>query len=230
MGETATEVGTGGDDVLVGTSASDVFVGRGGDDQMVGRGGGDLFCGGAGADTAKGGGGDDTAAGQGGDDELLGGAGDDTLLGGGGDDELDGQSGTDDLNGGAGVDDCTGEMVANCETPPVEFKVDGSWSGMTTQGLLISFVVASHALTEITINYSWAGPGCTSQSETTIMFAVPLEVVNNEFDVDSNPGTLSLQINGTFTSDTSADGTFAASDSGGFCPGSASGTWHAERA
>lgn len=229
MGEPATEVGTGGDDVLVGTAGIDVFVGRGGDDRMIGRGGSDVLCGGPGADTAKGGGGDDTAAGKGGDDSLLGGSGDDQLLGGGGDDALDGQGGIDDLNGGAGTDDCLGESVTNCETPPTEFDVDGSWAGTTSQGVVISFVVATHALTEITINYGWAGPGCTSDSETTIMFTVPRKIVDNAFDIDGGSGTFDLLIHGEFTSDTTATGTFSALETGGFCPGSASGTWNAAK-
>lgn len=229
-GEPATHVGTAGLDVLTGTAGPDVFVGRGGNDRLIGRGGNDLFCAGGGDDVVKGGGGDDTARGQGGADTLLGGPGDDTLLGAAGNDNLNGGDGTDTLNGGLGTDECTaGENLTACEGPVVEFEVDGSWAGTTSQALGVSFEVADHALTEITIAYSWSGPGCTSESETTIMFSVPLEIVNNMFDIDSNPGTLSLQIHGEFTSDTDAEGTFSASDSGGFCPGSAQGTWTATK-
>jgi len=228
-GQPATEIGTGGDDVLRGTAGADVFLGRGGNDRLIGRGGNDLFCGGPGADVAKGGGGDDDLRGQGGNDVLLGGPGDDGLSGGGGDDELDGGDGADDLDGGRGTDDCTGETLANCETPAEEFEVDGSWAGITSQTLGISFDVANHALTTITISYSWAGPGCTSESETTIDFTNGLKIVNNEFDYDSSAGTLDLQIHGTFTSDTEVAGTFSASDAGGFCPGSASGSWDATK-
>lgn len=58
-GETATIVGTAGDDVLVGTPGPDVVVGLAGDDQLRGRGGDDLLCGGAGRDVLRGGSGAD---------------------------------------------------------------------------------------------------------------------------------------------------------------------------
>lgn len=227
----ATHVGTAGDDVLTGTADADVFVGRAGNDRLIGRGGDDTFCTGPDDDVAKGGGGSDQIRGQGGNDTLTGGPGDDTLLGGGGDDSLNGGGGTDVTNGGSGTDECLAtETVLNCETPSAGFEVDGSWSGLTSQDKDISFEVADHALTTITIVYGWTGSGCTSESETTIQFATPLEIVGNVFDIDSNPGTLSLQIHGEFTSDTAATGAFSATDNGGFCPGSALGTWDAGKA
>lgn len=229
-GEPATEIGTGGDDVLRGTAGDDVFVGRGGNDRLVGRGGNDIFCGGAGNDVEKGGGGNDFLSGQGGADTLLGGPGDDTLLGGGGDDGLDGGDGADTLNGGRGTDDCVaGEELSNCETAE-EFDVDGSWSGTTSQKLGISFEIADHAITTLSISYSWTGPSCTSEGTTTVTFTNGLPIANNEFDYDSSSGTLELQVHGTFTSATASSGTFSASDPGGFCPGSASGTWDAATA
>jgi hypothetical protein len=207
-----------------------VFLGRGGNDRLIGRGGNDLFCGGPGGDVVKGGGGDDDLRGQGGSDALLGGPGDDGLSGGGGDDQLNGGDGADDLNGGPGTDDCTlGETLANCETPP-EFEVDGSWAGTTSQSLSISFEVAEHALTTLSISYSWTGPSCTSEGTTTVTFTNGLPIANNGFDYDSSSGTLDLQVHGTFTSDTASSGTFSAADPGGFCPGSASGSWGAAKA
>jgi Ca2+-binding RTX toxin-like protein len=198
--------------VLRGTSQVDVFLGRGGNDRLVGKGGADLFCGGAGQDVIKGGGGDDVALGQGGDDEL------------------DGGPGTDELNGGRGTDECTsGETLANCETPQPEFDVDGSWAGTTSQGKDISFEISDHGITEITIGYAWTGPGCTSDSETTIMFGTAQKIVDNAFDIDGGAGTLDLLIHGEFTSDAAATGTFFAEDTGGFCPGSAEGTWDAAK-
>lgn len=231
MGEPATRIGTGGADVLRGTAGDDVFLGRGGGDRLIGRGGNDLFCGGPGDDVEKGGGGDDVLAGQGGADTLLGGPGNDTLLGGGGDDDLDGGDGTDELTGGAGTDECTqGETLASCEGPATELDVDGSWSGLTSQSKGISFDVAAHALTEITISYAWSGPSCTSESTTTILFTTPHAIVNNEFDIDSTSAGTTLQIHGTFTSTKAATGTFSASDpTDDFCPGSASGTWDAAK-
>jgi len=212
LGTPVTHAGTPGPDVLRGTAGGDVFLGGGGDDRLIGRGGDDLFCAGGGNDVVKGGGGNDSMQGQGGDDTLVGGQGD------------------DDLNGGAGTDECTlGETVSNCETPATELEVDGSWSGLTSQAKDISFTVAEHALSTIAIGYAWSGPGCTRDSKTTITYGTPIAIVDNAFDIDGGAGTLSLQIHGEFTSETEATGTFSASDTGGFCPGSASGTWDAAR-
>lgn len=229
LGEPATRIGTRGDDVLRGTAGDDVIVGLRGNDRLVGRGGNDVFCAGPGNDVVSGGGGDDTMAGQGGSDVLRGGPGNDTLLGGGGDDRLDGGDGADELDGGRGTDDCVlGETFAGCETG-VDFAVDGSWAGATSQALGISFEIADQAITTITIAYSWSGPGCTSNGETTILFKNGHAIDGNEFTIDGGFGTFDLVINGTFTSDVAATGDFSASDSGSFCPGSASGTWDAAK-
>jgi Ca2+-binding RTX toxin-like protein len=63
-GQTATIVGTSGNDHLTGTSGNDVIVGLGGNDVINGRGGNDTICGGAGNDTISGGAGDDTRLGR----------------------------------------------------------------------------------------------------------------------------------------------------------------------
>jgi Ca2+-binding RTX toxin-like protein len=96
-GQTANQVGTSGDDVLVGTSADEAFSSLGGNDKITGGGGDDTLCAGSGKDTAKGGGGKDT---------LRGGGGKDRLAGQGGNDTLRGQGGSDRLNGGPGRDRC----------------------------------------------------------------------------------------------------------------------------
>ncbi len=230
LGRPATHVGTGDDDVLRGTSEADVFVGLAGDDRLLGRDGDDLFCGGRGADLVRGGAGTDGADGEGGNDELLGGGDDDELRGGGGNDRLDGQTGNDELDGGPGTDDCTGEALSNCESQTAELEVDGSWTGSTSQARAISFEVVDHALPALTIAYGWLGPDCILDTATTIEFPTPEEIVGNQFDIDVSPRSLTLQINGTFSSETEAEGTFSASDNGGACPGNVHGTWTASRA
>lgn len=90
-GESATHVGTPGDDTIVGTSGRDVIVGLAGDDTLEGVGGGDLLCGNGGADVLNGGrGGDRVYAGAGDDDvrDLLTGGTEQALVGGRGDDSL----------------------------------------------------------------------------------------------------------------------------------------------
>ena len=97
-GQTATIVGTNGDDVIPGTPGNDVIVGLKGDDTINGDLGDDAICGGKGNDTLQGQGGNDRLFGQHGNDLLDGGeggccnpvtnTGDDFLSGGQGRDEL----------------------------------------------------------------------------------------------------------------------------------------------
>src|SRR3990172_6440770 len=54
VGQTATIVGTDGDDVIVGTDGNDVIAGLGGNDIISGGKGDDLICGGVGNDTLYG--------------------------------------------------------------------------------------------------------------------------------------------------------------------------------
>ncbi|OFW65727.1 MAG: hypothetical protein A2Z12_09485 [Actinobacteria bacterium RBG_16_68_21] len=119
LGETATIVGTPGDEVLRGTSGRDVIVGLRGDDVIYGGGGADLICAGRGADVVYGGAGNDRVYGGAGDDWLYGGAGNDWLYGNGGDDGLTGGGGFDPTDGGRNGfgpgDICDGETQVSCE-------------------------------------------------------------------------------------------------------------------
>ena len=103
-GQTATIVGTEGNDVLKGTTRADVIVGLGGKDQVNAKKGNDLVCAGAGKD------------------HVVGGPGADDLFGEAGDDNLIGNKGGDRLNGGAGEDRCNGgsgtNTTASCEKGP----------------------------------------------------------------------------------------------------------------
>lgn len=107
-GQTATVVGTDGDDVLVGTEKKDVIVALGGDDAVRGLGGADVICTASGADTIRGESGGDLVRSGGGADILKGGEDNDLLRGGGGGDRLSGGSGADGLRGGTGADKCRG--------------------------------------------------------------------------------------------------------------------------
>ena len=139
QGETATIMGTSGDDVLRGTPGRDVIMGLGGNDRIFGLGGNDLICGGAGRDYIAGGdGGDliyggsgrdvirgnrgfdtiygeagsDRIWGQGGDDRIFGGGGGDRLLGGIGNDEILGEGGNRDfIDGGRHTDSCSDPLA-----------------------------------------------------------------------------------------------------------------------
>jgi Ca2+-binding RTX toxin-like protein len=86
-GQTATIVGTSGNNVLGGTAGKDVIAGLGGSDRLSGLAGKDVICGGPGKDTLKGGKGNDKLYGQKGKDTLKGGPGRDLLKGGPGKDK-----------------------------------------------------------------------------------------------------------------------------------------------
>ena len=118
-GETATIVGTAGDDQLTGTPSDDVIVGGGGQDSIYGGAGDDIICGGAGPtryidgdpvyQSLNGGPGNDVVVGGSGVDGLSGSDGADLLIGGGGGDFLSGDDGgpggdEDVLRGGTGRD------------------------------------------------------------------------------------------------------------------------------
>ncbi|MFN3215736.1 MAG: calcium-binding protein [Acidimicrobiales bacterium] len=123
-GQSATIVGTPGNDRIKGTPGRDVIVTMGGNDRIKGLGGNDIICSGPGRDRIVGGGGNDyIAAGSGndrvsagagrdvvnggrGNDRLLGGGGNDSIEGGPGDDVMAGGGGNDRMNGGTGFDQC----------------------------------------------------------------------------------------------------------------------------
>ena len=86
QGETATQLGTAGRDVIKGTRGSDVIAALGGRDTVSGLGGNDVICGGAGKDALVGGDGKDTLLGQGGKDSVKGGGAKDLCIGGKGND------------------------------------------------------------------------------------------------------------------------------------------------
>jgi subtilisin family serine protease len=87
-GQTATIVGTAGNDTINGTAGNDVIAGLGGNDKIYGLGGNDIICGGDGTDTLYGGDGDDKLYGEKGSDTLNGGSGNDTMDGGTGTDTI----------------------------------------------------------------------------------------------------------------------------------------------
>ena len=112
FGQTATIVGTPGDDVLVGSAdRSDVIFGGGGNDYIAAEDfsvvplgqPGDFLCGGAGNDTIRGSTGSDSMAGGYGDDRLDGWVNADVARGGGGDDWVTDCEGEDAFNDDADV-------------------------------------------------------------------------------------------------------------------------------
>jgi PKD repeat protein len=116
-GETATIVGTPGNDInIVGTSGRDVITALGGDDRVHALDGNDLVCGGGGNDVIDGGSGNNRLFGDepdeegvaGGADRIEGGTANDFIDGGAGNDDLDGSTGNDELHGSMGSDELLG--------------------------------------------------------------------------------------------------------------------------
>lgn len=112
-GQTATLLGTPGNDMLVATISNDVVIAGDGHDQVVGRDGDDRVCAGGGNDLVHGNAGADVLQGGNGDDALNGGTEDDNLDGGAGNDTLRGMLGNDTLAGGPGA----GDWVVFLEAP-----------------------------------------------------------------------------------------------------------------
>jgi Ca2+-binding RTX toxin-like protein len=116
-GETATIVGTpGNDNNIVGTSGRDVIAALGGDDRIRALDGNDLVCGGGGNDVIDGGQGNNRLFGDepneeegtAGADRIEGGTGSDFIDGGAGNDVLDGSTGNDEVHGSMGSDRLVG--------------------------------------------------------------------------------------------------------------------------
>lgn len=129
-GQTATIVGTNGDDVLFGTDGDDVIAGLGGNDTISGLGGDDRICGGLGEDTLYGE--DDVftpPATTGGNDRIFGQEGGDLLIGDFG--NFSGPAGTivfaanDYIDGGADDDIIAGaSLEASVTVTTVSYEFD----------------------------------------------------------------------------------------------------------
>ena len=119
QGQTATIVGTLGDDALDGTPGPDVIAALNGNDTVFASSGRDLVCGGRGVDLIAAGSAADRIYGGAGGDILLGRGGPDLLRGMAGRDILRGDGGSDGLFGGRGFDRCRGgaggDSLRSCE-------------------------------------------------------------------------------------------------------------------
>ena len=124
-GDTLTNAGNAGDDVVIGTAGNDVIktwdgndtvCGLAGIDTIAGGNGNDTLIGGPGLDTIRGQAGNDTLIGDDGNDNLYAGAGNDTVFGGLGNDTVQGQAGLDIIDGGDGDDFLVGGNDADTIT------------------------------------------------------------------------------------------------------------------
>ena len=120
-GETATIVGTNGNNDITGTSVNDVIAGLGGNDRIRAQGGNDIVCGGAG------------------NDDMDGGEGRDQLIG---------SSGNDRANGGAGNDICNAESEISCDepdttAPTLNVPEDITEEATSAEGAVVTFEVSA---------------------------------------------------------------------------------------
>ena len=105
---------------------------------------------------------------------------------------------------------------------------DGNWSGTTSQGRSITWVVVSNGteIDTITLNVGWGG-ACGGVSYTTY-FLYDAVITNGHFYKSQGNGT---DVEGTFTSATSANGDFSAVLEvfyPFYCKATTSGTWSAD--
>src|SRR5690349_11949445 len=111
--------------------------------------------------------------------------------------------------------------------PPNPF--DGSWHGLTSQGNPISFTIIGSAISTLSFGYHGTG-SCTVDGDTTINFNPPRPLNGNSFSL-SGSGVLAYNLNGTFTSSNTANGSVSFTFSNPFPPCTASGSasWNANK-
>jgi hypothetical protein len=102
----------------------------------------------------------------------------------------------------------------------------GSWSGTTSQGRSISFTVENSPQCQITAQSLVITIRDSCYYVTTTYFNNSILITNNHFDT----GGVTVQVDGDFTSPTTASGTFSLNMANPFPPPyncTASGTWTA---
>lgn len=115
-------------------------------------------------------------------------------------------------------DDATG--------PPDPASLAGTWTGTTSQGRTLSFVISNSQVTSLTVGFFVVGSFCTTDGEVTVGGAVPIEQTEN-FSTDITFTDPSIHIQGSFKSSSSAEGTVTFSS--GQCGGTSSATWTASK-
>jgi hypothetical protein len=129
-------------------------------------------------------------------------------------------------SGGLGSSDWskTEWVEVTVKLTPVPGPEEGSWSGTTDQDQPIRFEVSSGYVSDLTIDYLVSCPGSVMWKTKTFDDLALIFDDGFEFDADGDP-----TVEGEFTSNTHASGTWSSSFSligVGTCQGS--GTWSAD--
>jgi hypothetical protein len=78
---------------------------------------------------------------------------------------------------------------------------DGTWTGTTSQGRPVSFVVSANAITSLTVGFHIQGNACALDTSNTINFSSPQPIINNAFSIivtGAGPTAVSYTIGGIF--------------------------------
>ncbi len=85
-------------------------------------------------------------------------------------------------------------------------SLDGKWTGKTEQGRTITFSVVKGHITEFSAEGRFEGYACSTTSSTTATINHLIANRTFSFSAPSGPGGISLSVNGTFSSSTTAQG------------------------
>jgi hypothetical protein len=116
----------------------------------------------------------------------------------------------------------------------LQANYSGSWSGTTSQGKPISFIIVDNAFTQVSFGWAISGTGWSSSGTTTINYSSPKPISGNTFTISGStsfgyPTThMNYTFNGTFNTPTTASGTETITFSGAIS-GTISGTWTASK-
>lgn len=89
---------------------------------------------------------------------------------------------------------------------PSSHSLDGKWTGKSEQDRTITFTVAQGRITEFSAEGRFQSSSCSTTSNTTATINQPISNKAFSFSSAGGPGGISLKVNGTFTSATTAQG------------------------
>ena len=105
----------------------------------------------------------------------------------------------------------------------------GSWNGTTSQGKSISFTIVDNEITHFSFEFQWTSTtGCSVTGTVSNDYGTPLPINGNTFTINGTIPDLSYTFTGTFSSETTANGTSTLTASG-TCPSTANPTWSANK-